>query len=176
MQIKYWEMLSDKESKAVGEEAMRIRWGFTPKTIRKQYNRFVNGSIKVKAMVCALLEECNYHTLCGYLSVNDTKSALEWIDREMPLDKKPVNKEEETIEAYIAEISKGKYMTIKKTDDGDGTYAESTDSPWLAEWDTDLDHLKGVVGFEYYASKFEKDYPKYHKVRFTYEVIDKDVD
>lgn len=83
--IAYNRMLSEKQFNAVRSYASKIRWGFTPKGIRKQIERYQKGTELTKAKVCSLLEECNYHDLCKFLAVRDIESAIKWCDEGMPL-------------------------------------------------------------------------------------------
>lgn len=172
MKIEYWKLLTDKERQAVGRTAARIRWGFTPETIRKQFHRFQKGDNKVKAKVCALLEECNYHTLCGYLSNLDIVAAKMWIDTEMPIKEvtPPEGGERQLVDAYIMEGSKGKFLCCNENEYEDGTWWSWTESKWRAYWNRSLESLMAIGATEF--SDFEKDYPKYHKVRFTYEMLE----
>ena len=84
--IAYNRMLTEKQSNAVRAYASKIHWGFTPKEIRKQIERYQKGTELTKAKVCSLLEECNYHELCLFLAERDIESAIKWCDDVMPLN------------------------------------------------------------------------------------------
>ena len=84
--IDYNNILTDDEKHLMSEYSGYIHWGFTPDTIRAEFWHWKTGDLKEKAKVCYLLEDCNFHTLCGLLSTGDEKSALEWIDKEMPFE------------------------------------------------------------------------------------------
>ena len=86
MEIKFDEILTDAERDEVAAYSARIMWGFSPESIREQIKRFENGDIKEKAKVCYLLEDCNFHDLCGYLMCGEVSEAYKWADREMPLE------------------------------------------------------------------------------------------
>lgn len=82
-------------------------------------------------------------------------------------------KRQDAVTSFICELSKGFYLQIVPTEDGNGTYWTETSSIWEAYWDKDLEKLKGVVATEFVADSFSKGYPKYHRVRFSYEKIAK---
>ena len=166
MKIEYWKMLTKKEQEAVRAKSARIDWGFTPKTIRAEFRRYMKGNDKTKAKVCSLLEDCNYHTLCGYLANGNVQAAVEWMDKEMPLPEPT----EKTVTAYVMEGSKGKYLHMNATEDGNGTWFDWTENMFEAYWDKSLEDLKNIAETEF--SDFEKDYPKFHKVRFSAEVLE----
>lgn len=85
MAINFWEILTEAEKNAVSRKSARIRWGFTPQSIREELTAYKEGDIKAKAKVCALLEDCNFHTLCEYLSNGDVAAAEKWCDDKLPL-------------------------------------------------------------------------------------------
>lgn len=168
MKIKYTTMLTEKEQDAVCAKSARIRWGFTPKSIRAEFRRYMKGNDKTKAKVCYLLEDCNYHTLCGYLADCDVEAAEAWIEKEFPMpNPKKSNKTE--VEAYILEGSKGKFLHINSTEDGNGTWFDWTPSIWEAYWDRKQSDLKLIADTEF--SDFAEGYPKFHKVRYTAEML-----
>ena len=84
--IDYYRTLTDEERELVTDYSAYIRWGFSPETIRAEFWHWKMGDLKAKAKVCYLLEDCNYHTLCGYLANGEEQKAKEWIDKEMPLE------------------------------------------------------------------------------------------
>ena len=167
MKIEYWKMLNDKEKDAVCAKSARIRWGFTPKTIRAEFRRYMRGNDKTKAKVCYLLEDCNYHTLCGYLANGDVAAAFEWIDKEMPL---PVPVSQKTVTAYIMEGSQGEYLHMNSTEDGDGTWWDWSKNMFEAYWNKSLEDLQEIADTEF--SDFGENYPKFHKVRFSAKILE----
>ena len=74
-----------------------------------------------------------------------------------------------SIETYVMEGSKGKFLHINAIEDGNGTWFDWTPSIWEAYWH-DLEPLKEIAMLEF--SDFEEGYPKFHKVRFTCEKIE----
>ena len=74
-----------------------------------------------------------------------------------------------SIETYVMEGSKGKFLHINATEDGNGTWFDWTPSIWEA-YQNDLKQLKEIALGEF--SNFDKGYPKFHKVRFTCEKIE----
>lgn len=85
----YNSMLTEEEKLEVKTEASDREWGFSPEEIREVFKRWKDGDQKEKAKVLYLLEECNYHTLCGLLKKGDKAGAVAWMDAEMPLDQTP---------------------------------------------------------------------------------------
>lgn len=78
-------------------------------------------------------------------------------------------KEKDEVVTYIMEGAKGKYLRINNADDGDGTWFDWTDTVWDAYWH-DLDNLEMIAAGEFHD--FPEGYPKYHRIRFTYEKLD----
>ena len=176
MEIKFYEILNEKERDEVADYSVKILWGFSPESIREQIKRFENGDIKEKAKVCYLLEDCNYHTLCGLLANEEIAEAYKWVDKEMPLEEDediPIeepNPQKNVVEAWILEGSKGKYLHINSTEDGNGTWFDWTGNVFESYWNKSLEDLKNIAETEF--SDFEENYPKFHKVRFTAEVLE----
>jgi hypothetical protein len=83
----YYSMLTKEEKVEVQTEASEREWGFSPEDIREVFKRWKDGDQKAKAKVLYLLEDCNYHTLCGLLDKGDEAGAVAWMDAELPLDK-----------------------------------------------------------------------------------------
>ena len=77
-----------------------------------------------------------------------------------------------SIETYVMEGSKGKFLHINAMEDGNGSWFDWTENIWEAYWH-DLDTLKEIAYGEF--SDFDEGYPKYHKVRFTCEKIATDM-
>ena len=76
---------------------------------------------------------------------------------------------EQVIDTYIMEGKKGEYLRINAMEDGNGTWFDFTKSVWDA-YMHDLDTLKEIANGEF--SDFEDGYPKFHKVRYTFEKIE----
>jgi hypothetical protein len=74
-----------------------------------------------------------------------------------------------SIETYIMEVRKGEYLRINAMEDGDGTWFDFTKNVWDA-YMHDLDILKEIASDEFHD--FEDGYPKFHRVRYTFEKID----
>ena len=170
MKIKFNEILTDAEKKEVFAEAASSMWAFSPKSIREQLKRYMNGNLKEKAKVCFLFEDCNFHELCGYLAEGKIEEAKRWIALGSPMDEEPIEDDVKEVEAWVMEGSKGKYLHMNSTEDGDGTWFDWTENMFDAYWDKSLDDLKDIAETEF--SDFEENYPKYHKVRFTAEVLE----
>jgi hypothetical protein len=77
-----------------------------------------------------------------------------------------MKKDIQVIDTFIMEGSKGKYLRINCTEDGNGTWFDWTDSVWEAYWNH-LENLEEIADTEF--SDFEKGYPKFHRMRFTCE-------
>lgn len=75
----------------------------------------------------------------------------------------------QSIETYIMEVRKGEYLRINAMEDGDGTWFDFTKNVWDA-YMHDLNILKEIASGEF--SDFELGYPKFHRVRYTFEKID----
>ena len=170
MKIRFNEILTDAEKNEVACYSARIMWGFSPESIREQIKRYQNGDIKEKAKVCYLLEDCNFHELCGYLAEGKIEEAKRWIALEFPMDEDPKEDNIQEVEAWVMEGSKGKYLHMNSTEDGNGTWFDWTENMFDAYWDKSLDKLKEIAETEF--SDFEENYPKFHKVRFTAEVLE----
>ena len=168
MRIDYRKILSDKEKKEVRCNSARIHWGFNAESIRELFKRYLDGDIKEKAKICYLLEDCNYHTLCGMLEEGKEEYAKKWIELEFPLEKTDTISKE--VVAWVMEGSKGKYLHINSTEDGNGTWFDWTGNVFESYWNKSLEDLKNIAETEF--SVFEENYPKFHKVRFTAEVLE----
>lgn len=165
MRIDYRKILSNKEKKEVMCNSARIHWGFNAESIRELFKRYLDGDIKEKAKICYLLEDCNFHTLCGMLEEGKEEYAKKWIELEFPLDDGSGEDNTQEVEAWVMEGIKGNYLHINTAEDGDGTWWDWTSSIWDAYWDKSLDKLKDIAAFEF--KDFEEGYPKYHKIKFT---------
>ena len=82
----FYSVLTKEERLEVQAESSAREWSFSPIDIREVFDRWEEGDIKEKAKVLYLLEDCNYHTLCGLLAKGDKAGAVAWMDAEMPLD------------------------------------------------------------------------------------------
>jgi hypothetical protein len=74
-----------------------------------------------------------------------------------------------SFETYIMEGSRGKFLHINADPSGDGTWFDWTPSVFEAYYH-DLDQLQEIARCEF--SDFEEGYPKFHKVRFSFEKIE----
>ena len=92
------------------------------------------------------------------------------VDRASMNKIEPIEDDVKEVEAWVMEGSKGKYLHMNSTEDGDGTWFDWTENMFDAYWDKSLDDLKDIAETEF--SDFEENYPKYHKVRFTAEVLE----
>ena len=79
------------------------------------------------------------------------------------------NTKRQQVTGWVMELSKGRFLHINATDDGNGTWWDDTPSIWEAYWYKDLADMKNVASLEF--SNFPQGYPKYHKVRFTAQVL-----
>lgn len=74
-----------------------------------------------------------------------------------------------SVDTYVMEGSKGKFLRINATEDGNGAWFDWTPSIWEAYWN-DLGQLKEIALGEF--SDFDEGYPKFHHVRFTCENLE----
>lgn len=170
MKIEFWKMLNESEQEEVRNYSAKIHWGFNENSIREQFNRYMNGDLKEKAKVCFLLEDCKFHELCGYLAEGMVADAKKWINDEFPLEDGSGDDNIQEVEAWIMEGSKGNYLHINSTEDGNGTWFDWTVNVFESYWVKSLEDLKNIAETEF--SDFEENYPKFHKVRFTAEVLE----
>ena len=168
MKIDYHKMLTANEKEAVCEYSAQIGWGFTPTSIRELLKRYIDGDIKEKAKVCYLLEDCNFHNICALLADEKVEEAKKQIDKDIPLPQK--REGTDVVVAWVMETSNGKYLHMNTTEDGNGTFFDETESLFDAYWTKKLNALKEIRWGEF--SAFEEGFPKYHKIRFSYEYLD----
>lgn len=74
------------------------------------------------------------------------------------------------LDAWIVEMSPNRYLHMNVTEDGNGTWFDDTESIWEAYWNGSLDDIKEIAETEF--SDYSADFPKYHKVRFTYKITE----
>lgn len=74
--------------------------------------------------------------------------------------------DKQTVDTYLMEMHRGKFLRINANEDGYGTWFDTTTSVWDAYW-AEREALKKIADLEF--SDFPKGYPKFHKVRFTME-------
>ena len=74
-----WQSLTDADHNAVQRDSVRRRWGYSLADLRKEIADFKNamakGDIHATSMICARLEDCNYHEVCGKLADGDMAAA-----------------------------------------------------------------------------------------------------
>lgn len=74
-----YEILSGKDMNAVSCDAARRKWGFSERSLLAQIRKFekamVKGDKHGTSLVCALLEDCNFHDICGLLAEGDVEGA-----------------------------------------------------------------------------------------------------
>ena len=74
-------ILTANEAERVRDKAARIRWGFSRASLEKEICRFESGTVKTKAKVFYLLEDCNYHDVASALADYDVARAKDIADR-----------------------------------------------------------------------------------------------
>ena len=102
--------------------------------------------------------------------VSDEEIFNEYADTEFTEDDFFSGHTSNTVVAYVAEMNEDEYLRINTTEDGDGTWFDFTKTIWDAYWMTNLDELKNIVSTEF--SRFADGYPKFHKVRFDYQILE----
>jgi hypothetical protein len=108
MIIEYWKMLNGQEEDEIRAYSAKIGWGFNETSIRELFKRYMEGDLKEKAKVCYLLEDCNYHTLCGFLAEGKVAEAKNWIDDEFPIEEPDTISKD--VVAWVMEVSNGKFL------------------------------------------------------------------
>ena len=76
---------------------------------------------------------------------------------------------DETVTAWIAELSPGEYLHINNIEDGNGTWFDCTKSIWEAYWVKNFEDLRFTVETEF--SDFAPNFPKYHQICFSHKYI-----
>ena len=170
MKIEYWKMLNEQEQEEVQNHSAKIFWGFNETSIRELFKRYMEGDLKEKAKVCYLLEDCNYHELCRLLAEGKIADADRWIEKEFPLEEVETPQSNQKIEVWVMEGRNGEYLHINTTEDANGTWWDWTYSIFSAYWNESLENLKEIAEIEF--SDFKEGYPKFHKVRFTAEILE----
>ena len=74
-------ILTEKEVDRLRAKAARIGWGFSRSSLEKEICRFESGTVKAKAKVYYLLEDCNYNDVAGALAEHDVATARVIADR-----------------------------------------------------------------------------------------------
>ena len=74
-----WQGLTDADHHKVSADSMRRGWGYSLADLRKEIANFkkamAKGDIHATSMICARLEDCNYHDVCGKLAEGDIAGA-----------------------------------------------------------------------------------------------------
>ena len=70
-----WESLTEADHKAVSRDSARRGWGYSLADLMKEIAKFrkamEKGDRHATSMICARLEDCNYHKVCGKLADGD---------------------------------------------------------------------------------------------------------
>lgn len=76
-----WKSLTVSDHNAVQRDSMRRGWGYSLADLKKEIAKFKKamekGDRHATSMICARLEDCNYHDVCGRLSEGDLDGAME---------------------------------------------------------------------------------------------------
>ena len=74
-----WQSLTAADQRAVSRDSMRRGWGYTMDDLMTEFAKFKRaiqkGDRHATSMICARLEDCNYHTICGKLANGDLAGA-----------------------------------------------------------------------------------------------------
>lgn len=70
-----------------------------------------------------------------------------------------------SIDAFVAEMSRGKFLKINQTEDGVGTYWTETTNLLEAYYSQKVEELKEICSFEF--SNFPEGYPKFRLIHFA---------
>lgn len=74
-----WQSLTEADHHKVSADSMRRGWGYSLADLRKEIANFkkamAKGDIHATSMICARLEDCNYHDVCGKLAEGDIAGA-----------------------------------------------------------------------------------------------------
>lgn len=75
-----WKSLTEADHNAVQRDSMRRGWGYSLADLKKEIANFkkamAKGDRHATSMICARLEDCNYHDVCGRLSEGDLDGAM----------------------------------------------------------------------------------------------------
>lgn len=75
---------------------------------------------------------------------------------------------ERTVRTWTAELSPGEFLHINSTEDGDGTWFDTTQNLFDAYWN-DHDQIENICETEFFD--FVKGYPILREVEFSYKVL-----
>lgn len=74
-----WQSLTETDHHKVSADSMRRGWGYSLADLRKEIADFKKamekGDLHATSMICARLEDCNYHDVCGKLAEGDMAAA-----------------------------------------------------------------------------------------------------
>lgn len=74
-----WQSLTEADHHKVSADSMRRGWGYSLADLRKEIANFkkamAKGDLHATSMICARLEDCNYHEVCGKLADGDMAAA-----------------------------------------------------------------------------------------------------
>ena len=74
-----WQSLTEADKRKVFADSARRGWGYSIADLRKEIANFkkamVKGDIHATSMICARLEDCNFHDVCGKLADGDMAAA-----------------------------------------------------------------------------------------------------
>lgn len=74
-----FQSLTEADHHKVSADSMRRGWGYSLADLRKEIANFrkamAKGDIHATSMICARLEDCNYHEVCGKLADGDMAAA-----------------------------------------------------------------------------------------------------
>ena len=74
-----WQSLTEADHHKVSADSLRRHWGYSLADLRKEIANFkkamAKGDIHATSMICARLEDCNYHDVCGKLADGDMAAA-----------------------------------------------------------------------------------------------------
>lgn len=72
-------LLTEADWRAVQRDSMRRRWGYSLADLKEEIANFRRamgkGDFHATSMICARLEDCNYHGVCGRLAEGDLEGA-----------------------------------------------------------------------------------------------------
>lgn len=76
-----WQSLTKADHRAVSRDSAHRGWGYSLDDLNKEFDKFKKamqkGDRHATSMICARLEDCNYHTICGKLADGDLAGARE---------------------------------------------------------------------------------------------------
>ncbi len=74
-----WQSLTEADHHKVSADSTRRGWGYSLADLRKEIANFkkamAKGDLHATSMICARLEDCNYHDVCGKLAEGDMAAA-----------------------------------------------------------------------------------------------------